>query len=616
METRANYIAVGFFTLVTLVVMLALVYWFGRYGDDTNLVPVDVRIQGSVSGLGSGSAVQFNGITVGRVKGLSLDSADPRSVIVHTMLNASTPLRSDSQASIGIRGLSGGAFVQLEGGSPGASELIGSNQVGVGAVPVITGQPAALSDLVNRVNQIAGRTESVMGTLEEFVSRNQATATRTLENAEVFTKALADNSEGVGRFLSSAGDVANSLQNLSEKLDGSVSQAEAILKAVDPEVLRNTVSNVDAFAQSLADQRTQIAALVTTVNETANQLSGFSQDLNATLKKVDGVVSVIEPARIQSIVESLDATTQKTRAMLDGVEAGKVSALVDDVAATAKSTREISAAIDPSAVRSLVDELNKASQQLSSVASAVDPQALERIVSSVDRSSTKAEKLLAAVDETKVGTIVDDVAATAQSARGIVEAIDQDTLRQLVGDLSTASKSVTSLVAAVDANKVNEAVDNVAKAAEGSRAVISDLKTVSGTIAGRNQDIDQIVTDAAELAARLNETSKKLDGVLDQASGFFGSGVTDGLVDDARATLAEFRNAARTLTTQVGQATGSISRFTDRGLAGTQGLIRDARRSLNRIDRVIRGIESNPSSLLSGSSGSGIRESSGGRPRR
>ena len=165
METRANYIAVGFFTLAAIVITFALIYWFGRYGEEENLVPVDVRIQGSVSGLGAGSLVQFNGINVGRVTNLSFDPDDPRFVIVHTRVNSTTPIRSDTRATIGIRGLSGGAFVQLEGGTPTATSLLASNDPNA-SIPSIEGDPAALSDLLARVNSIAVRTEQVMNTLE------------------------------------------------------------------------------------------------------------------------------------------------------------------------------------------------------------------------------------------------------------------------------------------------------------------------------------------------------------------------------------------------------------------------------------------------------------------
>ena len=81
METRANYIAVGLMTLVAIVAAFFFIYWAGNYegGDDRRAL--NVRIVGSVSGLAVGSAVQFNGIDVGRVTALGLDQSDPRFVI-------------------------------------------------------------------------------------------------------------------------------------------------------------------------------------------------------------------------------------------------------------------------------------------------------------------------------------------------------------------------------------------------------------------------------------------------------------------------------------------------------------------------------------------------------
>ena len=147
METRANYIAVGLMTLVAIVAAFFFIYWAGNYegGDDRRAL--NVRIVGSVSGLAVGSAVQFNGIDVGRVTALGLDQSDPRFVIVSTSIDPDVPVRSDTRASIGVRGLSGGAFVQLEGGSPNAAGLL--TRETPGAVPLIEGDPSTLNELID-----------------------------------------------------------------------------------------------------------------------------------------------------------------------------------------------------------------------------------------------------------------------------------------------------------------------------------------------------------------------------------------------------------------------------------------------------------------------------------
>ncbi|MEE9313746.1 MAG: MlaD family protein [Rhizobiaceae bacterium] len=537
METRANYIAVGFFTLAAIVATFVLVFWFGRYGDTDNLVPVDVRIQGSVSGLGPGSLVQFNGINVGRVKGISLDVDQPQFVVVHTEVNSATPIRSDTRATIGIRGLSGGAFIQLEGGSPSAPGLLQAGNAG-GAVPQITGDPAALADLLTRINGIALRTENVMNTLESFVQTNEPVVTRTLSNAETFSDALAQNSDGVKKFMDSAGNVAITLERLSGQLDGSLTKVEGILAAVDPKKIASTVDNVESFTKSLADQKEQIATLVETVAKTATQLNDFSEKLSVTMGKVDKVVAAVDPALVSSALAN------------------------------------------------------------------------------IDKSAGRAEKVLAAIDETKIGKTLDDIQATVSSARGLVEGIDQVAVRTLIIDMAAASKSVSTLLAAVDADRVNAAVENISNAAKGAQGIVDDVKKVTSKFGNRSDDIDQMISDATQLAARLNTSSKKIDSVVSKIDNLLGSGASNGLVADARKTLAEFRRTARNLDISIAEVSRGITSFTKRGLGDTQGLIQDARQSINRIDRVIRNIERNPSSLISGAGGSRVRETGKRRPRR
>ena len=85
---------------------------------------------------------------------------------------------------------------------------------------------------------------------------------------------------------------------------------------------------------------------------------------------------------------------------------------------------------------------------------------------------------------------------------------------------------------------------------------------------------------------------------------------------DVRSTLLTFQETARNFDKRINSVAGNINDFTKRGLADTQGLIRDARQSLNKFDRVMRNLQSNPSSLLTGAGGSRVRESSGSRVRR
>ena len=68
METRANYVLVGFFTVLVILAAFGFVYWSANIGDRGETAVLRFRIPGSASGLSRGSAVLFNGVKVGDVR--------------------------------------------------------------------------------------------------------------------------------------------------------------------------------------------------------------------------------------------------------------------------------------------------------------------------------------------------------------------------------------------------------------------------------------------------------------------------------------------------------------------------------------------------------------------
>src|SRR5947208_7229766 len=67
METRANYVLIGAFTLAVVAATFGFVYWFSNLGDHGVRETFRVVFDGTVSGLRTGSTVLFNGMRVGEV---------------------------------------------------------------------------------------------------------------------------------------------------------------------------------------------------------------------------------------------------------------------------------------------------------------------------------------------------------------------------------------------------------------------------------------------------------------------------------------------------------------------------------------------------------------------
>src|ERR1700747_1736668 len=104
METKANYIATGAFTLAVIVGAFGFIFWFQNTGRSTAQATYRVVFDGSVSGLRTGAAVLFNGIRVGEVTELRLDPAAPRAVVAMVSLEKNVAVRADTAVSLEYQG--------------------------------------------------------------------------------------------------------------------------------------------------------------------------------------------------------------------------------------------------------------------------------------------------------------------------------------------------------------------------------------------------------------------------------------------------------------------------------------------------------------------------------
>jgi phospholipid/cholesterol/gamma-HCH transport system substrate-binding protein len=190
METRANYVLIGLFTLAVIAGGFGFVYWFSTIGGVGERATYRIVFEGSVSGLRTGAAVQFNGIRVGEVTALRLDPAAPRDVVALVAVDKSVAVRSDTMVSLEYQGVTGTASIALRGGSTDASPPPGDP-------PTLTVDATAAQDVTQAAREAMRRIDSL-------VSDNEAVLKSALKNIEMFSQTLATNSDRINRILTGA----------------------------------------------------------------------------------------------------------------------------------------------------------------------------------------------------------------------------------------------------------------------------------------------------------------------------------------------------------------------------------------------------------------------------
>lgn len=261
METRANYVLIGAFTLATAAFLLLFGLWAAKYSSDKDWRYYDVIFDEAVTGLTEGGSVQYNGISVGSVADLSLAPDDPRKVVAHVKLRANTPVKIDTRAKLSFTGLTGTAFIQLTGGTPAAPALVAHGD----EVPVIRTEASALQNIAETANRLVARLDEVLS------DENIANIHKTLAHIEKTTRALGDHGEDIGTLLANA-------RTSSEKLSATLDTTNAAINDVDRELVQKLPALIAKLDSTLARLDATAGNANALIAENRGAIRGFTRD--------------------------------------------------------------------------------------------------------------------------------------------------------------------------------------------------------------------------------------------------------------------------------------------------------------------------------------------------
>lgn len=303
METKANHLMVGAFTLAAVIAGLLFSLWASKSMSDASWKEFEVVFTGAVTGLSEGGAVRFNGIPVGTVRHLGIDPADPGRVIAQIRVERETPVKIDTTAQLRLSGMTGITFILLTGGAPGSPPLTAP---GPGGLPRIVADTSALEALVSASEGIAAKTDIAIERVLEFLSEDNARHIgQSLDNLESFTGTLADQRESMERLIAqleqgSAGlvDLMQAANQLAGRLTLSVDRIEGTFSEVLPDLGADLKVAAQAMSSSLmrADRimAENEAALAAFGTEGLSQLGPTLQELRILVRDLSRVSARFE----------------------------------------------------------------------------------------------------------------------------------------------------------------------------------------------------------------------------------------------------------------------------------------------------------------------------------
>ena len=561
METRANYILIGVFTLAAIFGMLAFFIWLASVQVNKQYQTYGILFE-DVSGLDPSGDVVFNGISVGRVISLQIAPQDPSKVFTTIEIEADTPVRSDTVAQLQSQGVTGVAYISLSGGTPAAPPLIADAEGWL----LIQSKRSTVQTIVQDAPDLLHEATRLLEQFQALTGpENQAYVTNILRNLDASSnnldQALNDFSEITGTvreataqitdFTARLDTIGASVTTTLEQANETFAAATGAFETADSalagsvDAIESVEVTFDRARQILNDQ---VPDILTQVSETAAQTSIAIADLQArSAVTLDGFTDTSNLLNVR-LVELEKTLQEASTAFLAVTEASdSFDVLVDD-----DGTLLVAEA------RAVLGDAKAAIAKIDTVVLDQVPAIMTDIRAGVTTAGKAVDDVAANI--TRLTDQFDPLASEAQDAIASANALftkAQGSLTALEQTLGVAEGTLDSAQTTFDAASTVLDTDLA--------PMMTDIRTASDEI---SQAIAEVAKDMPAITAEL------------------------------RALIARSDTVARQIQTAVANSAPGLGDFTGKGLPEFTRLATEARTLIDTLGNLVRRIERDPARFL------------------
>ncbi len=289
--TRAERIKIGAFMLLCgIMICVFLGYVLSRFlnKEFDNYYTI---FNESVIGLYKDAQVKLNGIDVGNVTEIAIDSSNLNQVVVRFRVNKGTPIKLGTRAGMthGIS-LTGEKQIVLSGGRFDEPDVAEG-----GFVPA---EKTAFDEMANKATDIVAHIDSLLTNINKIFST---------ENADNISSAI-KNFEGASRNLN------NMTQNLNKPINNisnaAVSMKNVLAEIEEAKIAAKTSENMDLVKEKIAAIDTK--AMNDNLTQAMESIKQLTQRLDQVVYKNQDQVgdAVVE---LNAVLENLEEFTQKIK---------------------------------------------------------------------------------------------------------------------------------------------------------------------------------------------------------------------------------------------------------------------------------------------------------------
>lgn len=357
METRGRYIVIGAFTVLGFLGILGFLLWFGAAQATRQFAYYDVLFD-NVSGITRSAEVRFAGLPVGQVQDLDLDREGSGKVRVRLEIDAQTPVRTGSVATLEAQGVTGTSIVSITPGRPqepllrdtveGVPEIAAGRSAlqnlseaapalldealraveGLNAILTPENRSRISSTIVNledasaRLSTTLGHADAAMGNIDEAVSAISG-----------LTTAVNEISGRAGTLIDSAEAALRDFASLREPAAGALEAGRTALAAAEEAIAADLKPALAELTQTSARLRETVdrvtpeaEALVGSWTETGRAASARLAEAEALIARLTESAAAVDPATLARVGDALDRMAADLPALTEDLRGAGSSA--------------------------------------------------------------------------------------------------------------------------------------------------------------------------------------------------------------------------------------------------------------------------------------------------
>ncbi len=279
MENESHAFWAGLFTIGLGFAIALAVFWFNF--DRTVRVPYDLVSHTNVTGLSSDADVRYRGLAVGKVQSIRFDHAHPGTIVIRILVDKRAPITRSTFASLGLQGVTGIAFVQLD-----------DTGTDLAAVPTSAAHVAQLPMRPGLLDQLQQRGDALLSELQSVAVRADAMLSDQTRTQLMATAASLQRAADAVTVLAQAAEPAVA------QLPGTMNE------------LTHTLASTDALVASLSASNGPLVSNLNKIGSAADRAGGALATMNASLQEMSSRLDYETLPRVDALATDMSGAAR------------------------------------------------------------------------------------------------------------------------------------------------------------------------------------------------------------------------------------------------------------------------------------------------------------------